>query len=472
MATPQRNYSKKVPVRQVTDGDFTKYTMISGDSALLFGDRAGTPPPPRREINRPRPTRKVRPVKTQMKMNLLDRDDFALAGTATRVNDSDDDNPTSGPLPLPTPVKPKPVNPRGSTAVDIGDAPATLASPQMFDWPVLATAGISLTPSEQGKHSTKTHKPKPRRDCTSYELAKAREKDFFLKLLAELCQGITEPPQGGVGRPAMLMRDMVYSVVHKVYSLSSYERHTKELGQAKTLGYISDLPHYTTVCRYMNKPELTHKLMDLVAASAVTMEDIDSRVITEPTEFATSQFVRWFNHLWGGDINTREWLKVNLDCGADSKVVTAVTIPGWNAHNTSFFVPLMDRIYADFDPYTPDASQAHLMDKTIHLAMLAGEVPQVPFLSRTKIAADSGNGIWPEMYDAFLSHSEDLDSHYHQRDEAETAVRLIHLRFGDSLRSKNHLAQVNETLAMVICHNVVESYKAMLALGLSMGHQP
>lgn len=40
------------------------------------------------------------------------------------------------------------------------------------------------------------------------------------------------------------------------------------------------------------------------------------------------------------------------------------------------------------------------------------------------------------------------------------AVQMLKSKFGGSIRSKNHKAQVNETLVKVLCHNIVENHKA------------
>ena len=41
---------------------------------------------------------------------------------------------------------------------------------------------------------------------------------------------------------------------------------------------------------------------------------------------------------------------------------------------------------------------------------------------------------------------------------------MIKRKFGDSLRSKTETAQVNETLAKVLCHNIVVLIHEMYAL--------
>ena len=436
------------------------FTAISRTRSLPFDDFAGTPPP-RRETKRPKQARKSLPVKTQLTMNLVDPAGVALFGSDTQTNGDDEDNLFSGPSPLPIPVKPKPYNPRNPTAMDIRDAHAPPVFPQMSDWPGLASSEMGLSTSGQVNGDLRISKPELRRGHAAYDLGQNAEKDGFLKLLAELCQGIEEPPPS-TGRPRMPMRDMVYSVVHKVYSLFSYRRHTRELKEAKARGYINQLPEFSTVCRYMRNFNLTHILMDLVAASAIPMRDIDTRMASESTDFLTCHFVRWFNHLWGGETNTRERLKVDLDYGVGAKIVSAVAIPGWQARDTNFFEPLPDRTVAHFDPESLTADPARPNNKNEHWAMLEGVVPFIPFKSKTSIPTDESNSVWAAMHQFFRYNKGQL----HYRSNVESAGRMIKDKFGDSLRSKNYISQVNETLAKVLSHNIVENHKTAVMLGL------
>ena len=45
----------------------------------------------------------------------------------------------------------------------------------------------------------------------------------------------------------------------------------------------------------------------------------------------------------------REWVKVHLMCGVNTKVVTAVDISGWAANYTTYFIPLVERTAQHFE---------------------------------------------------------------------------------------------------------------------------
>ncbi len=91
--------------------------------------------------------------------------------------------------------------------------------------------------------------------------------------LHDLCRGIVEPPKphggvkGGRGPSPVPMADMrVFAVGHvfKVYTTMSGRRSTCDLKDAEARGYINQAPHFNSVSRFMESPELTPILGDLI----------------------------------------------------------------------------------------------------------------------------------------------------------------------------------------------------------------
>lgn len=57
-------------------------------------------------------------------------------------------------------------------------------------------------------------------------------------------------------------------------------------------------------------------------------------------------------------------------------------------------------------------------------------------------------------------------SHYHQRSNVETVFHMVKTKFGDSVKSKNEVAQVNEVLLKFLCHNICCLILAMFEFGI------
>ena len=61
---------------------------------------------------------------------------------------------------------------------------------------------------------------------------------------------------------------------------------------------------------------------------------------------------------------------------------------------------------------------------------------------------------WTRMYHLFVYQRDTFLARYHQRSNVETTFSMIKAKFGDSLRSKSDVGQMNEVLCKVIAHNL------------------
>jgi transposase len=61
---------------------------------------------------------------------------------------------------------------------------------------------------------------------------------------------------------------------------------------------------------------------------------------------------------------------------------------------------------------------------------------------------------WAQMYHLFKHNREKFLEHYHQRSNAETAYSMKKGKFGDSLRSKSVVGQINEALCKVLSQHL------------------
>src|ERR1041385_2018544 len=98
----------------------------------------------------------------------------------------------------------------------------------------------------------------------AYNAAQTQEKSQLQALLYELCQNLPEPEQKR-GRPRLSLSDIIFSSTYKIYSTVSGRRFATDLREAKARGYLSSLPHYNSVFRYLESEALTPYLYELIA---------------------------------------------------------------------------------------------------------------------------------------------------------------------------------------------------------------
>lgn len=58
------------------------------------------------------------------------------------------------------------------------------------------------------------------------------------------------------------------------------------------------------------------------------------------------------------------------------------------------------------------------------------------------------------MYHYSEFKNEEFLELYHKRSNVETAFHMVKSKFGDAVRSKTEVAQINEVLLKVLCHNI------------------
>lgn len=110
------------------------------------------------------------------------------------------------------------------------------------------------------------------------------------------------------------------------------------------------------------------------------------------------------------------------------------------------------------------ADKAYLSRKNLRAVEATGATPFIPFKSNTvEMVEDS---IWAKMYHYFMYNREEFFDHYHKRSNIESAYSMIKSKFGDSVRSKSDVGQINEALCKVLCHNICVLVQAIHELGI------
>ncbi len=281
-------------------------------------------------------------------------------------------------------------------------------------------------------------------DWPAYNAAQSEEKTRFGILLADLCKGIPQPIHEGKGRPALPLADMVFASAYKVYTGFSSRRFTSDLRDANTDGLVASTPHFNSVTNYLADPNMTPILKHLVMVSSLPLKAVETEFAVDSSGFTTSRFVRWFNKKYGKEIDNREWVKVHLMCGVNTHIVTSVDISGWEAHDTTYFIPLLEQTAQNFQIAEVSADKGYLGHKNVTAVEAVNAIPFIPFKSNTLPTTE--NSAWGRMYHYFMLKRDEFLTHYHRRSNVETVFSMIKGKFGDSVRSKSNTGMVNEVL--------------------------
>ena len=261
------------------------------------------------------------------------------------------------------------------------------------------------------------------------------------------------------------MADTLFTVVYKIYSNLSTRRFASDLRDAFQKGYLSKLPSYNTLFDYLQMEELTPYLQSLITESSKALKAVETDFAVDSSGFSTGQFVRWIDVKYGEKEDARQWLKLHLMCGVKTNVVTSVEVSGGYANDYSYFKPLVDKTaQSGFHMKEVSADKAYLGAGNFAAALKHGAIPYIPF--RVNSQPDGNGALWARIFHFYNFQRETFLQHYHKRSNVETTFSMIKAKFGQRLRAKTPVAQMNEALCKVRCHNICCVIQSIHELGI------
>jgi transposase len=261
------------------------------------------------------------------------------------------------------------------------------------------------------------------------------------------------------------MREMVFAACCKVYSTVSCRRFMSNLADAQAKGYLSRVPHFNSIFNYLELPEMTAVFRSLIERSSVPMKAIETRFALDASSLTTCRYVRWYDAKYGAEMERHDWVKVHLMCGVTTNIVTAVEISGaYGAHSTRFQA-LVDTTSKHFRMEEVCADKAYLSRDNPEHAANYGATPYVPFKTNST-AEGSRTSLWDALYYRYMWRRDDFLEHYHRRSLVESTFSMLKAKFGEMLRSKGDVAQMNELLCKVLCHTICCVIQSMYELGI------
>lgn len=328
------------------------------------------------------------------------------------------------------------------------------------------------TITTRGKHivtETVTVKRKTyKQEWPAYNKAQTMEKAQFQYLLHQLCQGVGSPAQHGAGQRRLPLEDMIFAMAFKVYSTVSCRRFMSDLRDSHSKGYISKLPCYNSIFNYFEDETLTPYLQMLIEESALPLQAIERDFAVDSSGFSSCRFYQWVDAKYTNPqlVEKRDWVKVHICCGVKTNVVTAVQITDRWKNDSPYFKPLVEATAANFLMNEVSADKAYLSNANMQTVVDANAMPYIAFKADSNGKGKRQSKLWKSIYHYFSYNTERFMNHYHKRSNVETTFHMIKSKFGDSLRSRTKVAQTNEALLKVLCHNICCLIQSMYELGL------
>lgn len=286
----------------------------------------------------------------------------------------------------------------------------------------------------------------------AYNAAQTNEKQHIIELLQGLCDLIDEPEQWR-GRPRHRLRDAVFAVVMKVYLALSGRRAMTDMHKFEDDGFLTAAPSFNSVLMYMSLPLMTTILQQMILHSASLLQGIESHFAVDSSGFATVTYGEWIEKRYGTGPKRKDWLKANILVGCKTQIIVSAIVTDANAADAPVLPLLVEQASRIFDLEYVSADKAYTSEDNFYAVAAVGGVPFMPFKRSHKLGTPHTD-LWEKLFHFFMLKREEFERYYHQRSNVETAFHMIKSKFGRTIRGKTPVAQQNELLCKLLCHNL------------------
>ena len=298
----------------------------------------------------------------------------------------------------------------------------------------------------------------------AYNEAQKSEIKLFDELLKDLVQAIPEPEQT-MGRPRLSIHENLFCAIQKVYSQLSSRRAYGLFQNATEKGQISHAPHFNATSELFNKPEITSILHKLITLSALPVAGLETDFSVDSTGFRTTTFGAYCEDKYGKS-KEHHWLKAHMCAGVKTNIVASIAITDGNSNDSPQFGPLIRKTAQGFTIDEVTADLAYSSRANLQAIANVGGKAYIPF-KKNATGKAGGSTLWKKMYHYFQLNRDEFMEHYHKRSNIEATNAAIKRKFGETLKSKNPTAQVNELLAKIVAYNLTVVIHEMYENGIN-----
>ncbi len=301
---------------------------------------------------------------------------------------------------------------------------------------------------------------------TAYNEAQTNEKRIFLDLLWDLIQQVEEPKRTGPGRPPARIGEMIFACCDKIYLNFSSRRTQSDLQLAHDLGYLSIVPHFNTILKYLNDPNITSILRKLVEFTALPLQQLEETFAVDSTGFSTSIYSQW-NGVRSRQEDHRMYVKAHVMCGVRTNVITSILVTPGVVADSRLLPTLLDSTARRFNVKELCADKGYSSRGNLIAIDEHGAIPYIPFRKGARPRA-SGDVIWRKMVLFFKDHKEEFMARYHLRSNVESVFSMMKRKQGLSLWTKSFVAQENELLCKALVHNICVLIQEIYVSGVTV----
>lgn len=237
----------------------------------------------------------------------------------------------------------------------------------------------------------------------AYNYSHTHQKILFLRLLKELTSTINQPSYIGNGRPQTNLSEMIFACGLKAYHNFSSRRSISDIKLAQQLGYINHAPHFNTILKYLNKPQLTDILMNLIYKSARPLKKIEEVFAGDASGFSTRISYHWIRSRKKYS-ERKKFKKAHVMCGVITNIIAHIEVTEGYVHDSLMLEKLIVGIRRNFHMKEVCADKGYFSDKNFRLiARKGGAIPYILIKKNVKKYVSGKSTVYRIMHKYFGS---------------------------------------------------------------------
>ena len=313
-------------------------------------------------------------------------------------------------------------------------------------------------------------KTQSKQNWSAYTAAQIAELRLFDPLLWELVRDIADPAEPQTrDRPRTGFPLQLFCAIRKVASMYGCRKSYEFFDTARKKGLLDFAPNYAVPSRILNRSDLTPVLEDLVSAAALPLSAVEDyiTVAVDSSGFRTNSYGFYRQEKYGSS-RKNIWLKTSILIGCRTHAILRAAVTGNDIGDAPLF-PLLVKgaIGAGFEIGEATADKGYLSRENYNLGPELGINVFIPF-KVDSTSKSKGSAEWKKKYHMFHLKRDEFDSHYHRRSNVESVFSAMKTRFGETLKSKNRTAQINEAYCKIIAYNIAVQIHEMFEHGVDI----
>lgn len=293
---------------------------------------------------------------------------------------------------------------------------------------------------------------------------------------------LLDRPDGEPGRPRNAQEDSLVCAVLWAINQKNARNGRFHRAALRDAGILDHRVGSADVSRTLLDPNTTILLQSAIQTLAAPFANVDTpwptpfpvgilgrKFAVDSTGFTPNRRGRYLEEKHRVRRKAVPWLKLHIGLSTKAKVVTyaEVTPDGNKTHDTTVFPRILDgtsRVATDGIEYVV-GDGAYTNRPNVALVQAYGGTYLGP-LRRDANDWAKGVGAMTDLQAFFTMHRDEFDAEYNDRSLAENHFASTKCRWGESLRSRRTVSQINETLARIVAMNAVRVTQHVHRLGV------